>query len=137
MSMKWPAMFMFVWIIGIILGSTYDGYGSGGPGVADWALGSTAAGTGGYATSPVNVLTYLIKAVSAGQILELLGAIKFVVMNPDFWFGMFKMITWQFSFWMGDYVIFYVIFGLPFVLLGVGSAFLFVMNAIRGNVTWG
>lgn len=96
--------------------------------------GWAGTGTGGYATSPVTKLEYLLKLSNAWQRIELLGAIPFPVPNIDYFNTAFEVVTWQWSF-MEGYMMFYWIFCAPFIVMGVLSMFLLVYGILTGNIS--
>lgn len=120
----WLAMFVFVWVIGMFLGVTFDGYSS------EAAWGGT--GTGGYEESPQSTLSDLMYAVQAIQRNPIVGTIT-VVTNGRMWTAAFKIVTWQFSF-AQDIPLFYWVFLFPFVVMGFLSILLLVYGIVTGNL---
>ena len=128
MGMKagWIAMFLFVWIIGIFLGSTYDGYDS-----ADtWA----GTGTGGYETSPYVTINKLFQEQETTQKSSFFGKLS-VITSGDFWSASWQIVTWKFSF-VEDYPMFYWIVCAPFAAMGILSLLVLVYGIATGNLTW-
>lgn len=101
------------------------------------APGWAGTGTGGYATSPVTKLEYLLKISNAWQFIEILGgAIPFPVPNMDYFSTAFEVLTWQWSF-MDGYEMIYWIFFVPFIVMGVLCMLLLVYGILTGNISLG
>jgi len=129
------ALVILVWIIGVFLGSTFDGYGSPGSAYA-WAGNSTAANAGGYAVSPITTLDYLTNFDNAFKHTAFVGDITMPVPNGKYWNAWIDVMTWKFSF-MGNFAIAYWIVFAPFYMpILVGFAMI-VFRIIRGNVVFG
>jgi hypothetical protein len=127
-----------------IVGTTqiylYSPYlGAGGAGV-DYTMavspGWAGTGSGGYDQNPITTLNYLINLSNAFQKLPVLGNIPLPVPNPEYFKSAFKVVTWQWSF-LNDYAMFYWIFCVPFVVMGVLSMILLVYGIISGNLDIG
>lgn len=99
------------------------------------SYGWAGTGTGGYASSPTTKLEYLTNISNAMQRIELLGAIPFPVPNQEYFNAAFEVVTWRWSF-MTDYQMFYWIFCMPFVIMGVLSMILLVYGILTGNLTF-
>ena len=124
-----------------IVGTTqiylYSPYlGAGGAGVAytmavspGWA----GTGSGGYDQSPTSTLKFLTNISNAFQKLPVLGNVPLPVPNPEYFKSAFKVVTWQWSF-LDGYAMFYWIFCVPFVVMGVLSMILLVYGIISGNL---
>ena len=97
---------------------------------AGWA----GTGTGGYGTSPTTKLEYLTNISNAMQRIELLGAIPFPVPNGEYFNTAFEIVTWRWSF-MTEYAMFYWVFCVPFVVMGILSMILLVYGVLTGNLT--
>jgi hypothetical protein len=119
--------FIIVWIIGIILGSTYDGNNTS----ATWA----GTGSGSYSENPQTTMNNLMDASQATQKLPLIGALSFVVPAANFFMSLFKIVTWQFSFLSPYPFIALLFFG--FGVMGLASLILLIFNLVRGNIAWG
>lgn len=96
--------------------------------------GWVGSGTGGYTSSPTTKLGYLLNLSNAVQRIELLGAIPFPIPNGEYFKAVFEVITWRWSF-LTDYGMFYWIFCVPFVVMGVLSMILLVYGVLTGNLT--
>lgn len=99
--------------------------------VPGWA----GTGSGGYAQSPITTMEYLTRVSNAGQRIELLGAVPFIVPNVEYFSTAFKVLTWQWSF-MEGYGMFYWIFCGPFIVMGVLSMILLVYGVLTGNLSF-
>lgn len=104
--------------------------------------GWAGSGTGGYAQSPVTTLNYLLDIKNAIVRLDILGGIPLPIPNPTYFKAAFRVVTWQWSFMYNPdgtlaYGLFYWIFCLPFVVMGVLSLILLVFGIITGNLTIG
>ena len=102
----WLALFIFVWVIGVFLGSTFEQEDTS----ATWA----GSGNSSYETASINNLQTVMSSFQAVQRNPIAGTLSMVV-NGDFWSAVFKMITWQWSFLMNEdgsmaYGMFYWIF---------------------------
>lgn len=128
----WIAFFVFVWLIGAFLGSTFEYQNT----KDTWA----GTGSGGYHTSPTSKLEYLMDIKNAVQQNTFLGAIPLPVPNADYFKTLGEVITWKFSFMynpdgtMAYGMIYYIIF-VPFVLMGILSLILLAYGIITGNLT--
>jgi hypothetical protein len=122
----WLALFIFVWLIGAFLGSTFDYHHT----TATWA----GTGTGGYTDTPITTLQYLMNISNAVQRFPVLGGIPLPVPNTEYFSTMYKVVTWQWSFLEG-YSMFYWLFCAPFAMMGVLSLILLVYGIITGNLT--
>lgn len=103
--------------------------------------GWAGAGGGGYATSPVSKLNYLMNISNAVHRISLLGVIPFVVHNGEYFKAAFQMLTWQWSFLYNPdgtmaYGLFYYIFCMPFVVMAVLCLILLVYGILTGNLTF-
>lgn len=98
--------------------------------------GWAGSGTGGYDTSPVTKLQYLIDMRNAVQRLPLFGNIPLPLPNGEYFGTAWEVLTWQWSF-MEGYAMIYWIFLAPFVIMGVLSMILLVYGIITGNITFG
>ena len=127
MSARLLAFFLFVWIIGIFLGSTYDGYST----TETWA----GTGAGGYETSPSTALGEIGSAIRASQKLPIIGTIAYVVTHSQFWYAVYQILTWQWTFMANLGMVYWLIF-FPFVAMGLFSASLLTYGLLTGNVTW-
>lgn len=124
----WLALFVFVWIVGALLGSTFEYQHT----EATWA----GTGTGGYSQSPITTLEYLTNISNAVMSLPVLGGIPLPIPNPEYFSAIYKVLTWDFAFLHG-YELFKWIFIYPFVIMGVLSLILLVYGVITGNLTIG
>ncbi len=133
--MKILIICVFVWVVAIFLGSTYEGAGSTYTTIT-W-VGSTN-GTGGYAATetPQNTLSYLFNMNNAVQHTPIIGSIPLPIPNGDYFSAWYRVVTLRFSF-LADYPMFYWIMVMPFALWSIVSLALLTMAAIRGNIVWG
>jgi len=127
MSGKFLAFIVMIWVIGAILGSTFEYQYT----EAAWAGTDT---TSEYAT--ISTVEYLMNLENATQDTDL-GLVSIPVPNADYFKTIFKVATLQFSFISGDFQIFYYIVLAPFVVMAVISLVLLFIGLIRGNITWG
>lgn len=122
----------FVWIIGAILGSTFEYHDT----EDTWA----GTGTGGYQTAPVTTFQYLINVKNAVQRSEILGGIPIPVPNTEYFDTAIKVTTWQFSFWYDDdgtfvYGLVYYIMILPICIIGIATLLFLIYGVLTGNLT--
>jgi len=122
----WIAMFVFVWLIGAFLGSTFDYNHT----EDTWA----GTGTGGYSEKPIDKLTFLMDVSNAVQMNQILGAIPIPMPNGKYFETAFDVLSWRWSF-LDGYEMFYWIFCFPFVLMGVLSIILLAYGVLTGNVS--
>ena len=125
--------FLFVWIIGAFLGSTFEFHDT----PAEWA----GTGTGGYSESPVTTLDYLLDVKNIVQKTEIMGAIPMMMPNQEYFETGFKVLMWQFSFLydttgeMAYGLVYYIVF-MPFAVMGVLSLILLIYGTISGNLSF-
>jgi len=122
----WLAMFIFVWLIGAFLGSTYDYHHTD----EYWA----GTGTGGYEQSPITTLSYLMNVKNAFQNNEILGVIPMPMPNGEYFNTAYKVATWQWSF-LDGYEMFYWVFCAPFAIMGLMSLVLLAYGFLTGNIS--
>ena len=120
----WLALFIFVWIIGAILGSTFDGYSA----ESTWV----GTGEGGYTEAPRSTLEVIATAFDAVQRNPVVGGISMIT-NPEVWKAGYKIVTWQWTF-VQDMPMFYWVFLFPFVAMGVLSVLLLAYGVLTGNI---
>ena len=130
----WLAFFVFVWLVGAYLGSTFEFHDT----EADWA----GTGTGGYdeKKAPVTTLKYLMDISNAVQRYSVLGNIPLPIPNGEYFQAAFDVLTWKFSFLYNPdgtmaYGMFYWLLLAPFTVMGVLSMVLIVFGIITGNLT--
>jgi hypothetical protein len=123
----WLALFVFVWIIGAFLGSTYEYQNT----PETWA----GTGSGGYYKSPITTLEYLFDVSNAVQVNQILGAIPVPMPNKEYFSTAFKVATWRWSF-LDGYEMFYWIFCAPFAIMGIMSLSLLAYGVMTGNLTF-
>lgn len=99
-----------------------------------WAGSST--GTGGYSTSPVSKLEYIINLENAFQRVEVLGFIPLPKPNGEYFKTIFQIITLRFSFIIDNYEMIWWIVLLPIVAMGVLTMVLLVYGILTGNISW-
>lgn len=138
----WLALFVFVWLIGAFLGSTFEYHvdtttgtpeqiAAAGGQAGKWA----GSGTGGYAESPVTTLEYLMNVTNSFQRLPFFNITIPVPTNTEYWAEAYKVITWRWSF-MEDYTMIYWIVCAPFAIMGILSLILIAYGIITGNLSW-
>ena len=125
--------FLFVWLIGAFLGSTFEFHNT----EATWA----GTGTGGYSQSPVTTMDYLTDINNVTQQTKIFGSIPVIVPNSEYFTTAFKILLWQFSFLYGtdgtlEYGLVYYIFFMPFAVMGILSLVLMVYSLISGNLSF-
>jgi hypothetical protein len=98
--------------------------------------GWAGSGSGGYATSPITKMEYLIDVNNAHQNLPLLGVFTWLVPNGEYFKTVRDVLLWKWSF-MDGYEMIYWIFFMPFVAMGVLSVILLIYGVISGNITMG
>ncbi len=127
--MKILILLAITWLVGVFLGSTYEG-----PTVAgSWA----GTGDAGYVAgeTPSTTLQYLFNVSNAVQSTSILGIIPFVKPNGDYFSAVYRVATLQFTF-MHDYPMFYWFLLLPFAIWGILNLVLLFIATISGNITW-
>ena len=122
----WLAMFLFVWLVGAFLGSTYDYHNTD----ETWA----GTGTGGYEQSPITTLDYLMNISNVVQQNKIIGGISIPMPNGKYFDTAFKVATWRWSF-LDGYEMFYWIFCAPFAIMGIMSIFLLSYGVLTGNIS--
>jgi hypothetical protein len=120
--------FIIVWLIGIVLGSTYDGASS-----TNGAWGGT--GSGYYSENPRDTMTNLTNANQATQQVTQTGPISYLVPLANFFSSWFRVITLQFSF-LQPYPWIQWLFS-AIGAMGLISTFTLIYGLIRGNITFG
>ena len=125
LSAKWVALFALVWLIGMWLGTTYDGYSSF----------DTFVGADGSTANNSATLSGLESGSETTQQLPLVGNIPFVTPTVNFITSVFKIITWQFSF-VEPYPMIQAIFT-AFGTMGFLTMLMIVYGMVTGNLTWG
>lgn len=119
--------FIIVWIIGMILGSTYDGNSTS----ATWG----GLGTGSYSENPQDTMKNLTNANQASQQLAPTGPISYIAPLVSFFQSWFKVIMLQFDF-VKPYPMFQWIFS-AIGAMGLVATFTLIYGIIRGNITFG
>lgn len=133
MSMKWFALFAFVYIQAIFLGSTFENSNT----AATWGPGG---GTMGREKSPIAVLEDAVQGKALFQEQPLLGgAIVIPIPNTAVIGAVYDVLTLQFDFLQYDKTgkIFYMVVLFPLVIAGILSLLLMFFGMIFGNITWG
>lgn len=126
MKPGWMAVIVFVWLVGAILGATYDDMTTD----ATWP---TSGGTGGYTeTTPANKLQYLTDLSNAVQQSQLLGGITIPLPNVDYFTTAYQVATWKFTFFE-DYYMLYWLLIMPFVIISVFFFISLVYGVLTGN----
>lgn len=130
------AMALFVWMIGIFLGSTYDGYGAAGSAYA-WAGNSTADNAGGYEYSPAMTLSYIMTGETTFQRTSELGEVTLPKPKfSDYWNMWWAVALWDFSFMQNFQMVRWIIF-LPIGAVIISSLLMWMAKLIRGNIGFG
>lgn len=129
----WIFLVVFVYVIGIILGSTYNNDNTD----ATW----TGTGAGSYTTTSQTSLGQLAQMQKATQQNPIVSTITLVT-NPAFWTNVYRLSTWQFSFMYdtsGNFVggFFYWIVCFPFVAMFMLCMLIMLISILRGNITFG
>ncbi len=133
MSMKWLALIVFVYVIGLYLGCTFENANT----AAEWGPGG---GLVGLSESPLVTLQNAVQMRNLIQEQPLLGgAFSVPLPNTDIFVAVFKILTWQFDFVMYDDLgrMFYQHVLLPFVVASVASLGVMFYGMVFGNITWG
>ena len=133
MSMKWFALIVFVYVIGLYLGATFENANT----TAEWGPGG---GSAGLSESPLTTLQNAVQMKNLIQEQPLLGgAITIPLPNTDIFTATFKILTGQFDFVMYDDLgrMFYQHVLLPFVVASVASIAVMFYGMVFGNITWG
>jgi hypothetical protein len=141
----WLALFLFVWIIGAFLGSTFEYHVDTATGSAEQiaAAGAQAgqwAGDagGGYEQSPITTLDYILNFSNSFQRLPFFDVTIPIPSNMDYWEAVYKVVTWRWSF-MEDAAMVYWIFCAPFVAMGMLALLAFVfqlLSSIVNALSW-
>jgi hypothetical protein len=138
----WLAFFLFVWLVGAYLGSTFEYHVDTTTGTAQQiaAAGAQAgkwagSSTGGYAESPSTTLEYILDVTNSFQRLPFFNITIPIPSNQAYWSAVYHVVTWRWSF-MDDYQMLYWIICAPFVSMGVLSLILIAYGIITGNLTW-
>jgi hypothetical protein len=116
-----------VWVIGALLGSTFENHET----EAAW-VGTDS--TSEYPT--INSLEYIMSIDNAVHTTER-GPISLPMPNKEYFSTLYNIATLQFSFITDDYLMFYYIVIMPFVVVAVLSFAILFIGIIRGNITWG
>lgn len=129
----WIFLVVFIYAIGIFLGSTYDNQNT----TATWS----GSGTGATTTAPKDNLGGLAQMDAATQQNSIVSTITLLT-NPTFWFNVYRMATWQFSFLYDasgnmTSAMFYWIFLFPFVAMFMLCMLIMLISILRGNITFG
>jgi hypothetical protein len=135
LSQKLLAIVAVIWVIGVLLGSTFSYSNTS----DSWAGTSTGQSytTNGY--GQYSDLGYLLKFSNAFQKFSAFGTdIPLPVPNPNYFKVMFGVLTLRFSFLVSNPVgeMFWAIFLMPFSLMGVVGIVMTFLSIIRGNITW-
>jgi hypothetical protein len=140
----WLALFLFVWIIGAIFGSTFEFHVDTATGSAEQiaAAGDQAGkwgfsgnGTSGYAQSPQTTLEYIFDIKNSFQKLPFVDVSVPIPSNPKYWDAVYRVVTWRWSF-MEDAPMVYWIFFFPFVAMGIFSLIMIAYGIITGSLSW-
>ena len=138
----WLALFLFVWIIGAIFGSTFEYHVDETTGSAEQiaAAGSQAgkwagSGSGGYTENPQTTLEYIFNMKNVFVKAPVFDVALPIPANPDYWDAIYRVVTWRWSF-MEDAPMVYWIFFFPFVAMGIFSLLMIGYGIITGNLSW-
>ena len=131
MSGKLLALIAIIYVIGFILGASYEG---------TWALDSNGANMPA-GQKPVDTIGYLFNIGNAIQHNTVLGIIPLPVPNGQYFLAWFRALTFQWSFLVDpinslNFQLVWWVFFLPFSLLGILSMVTIFMGILRGNITW-
>lgn len=121
MSGKWLIFILFVYIVGMFLGATFEQHAT----AATWEGSSEG----------VTTLSYLMNVGNAVQQTSVLGVIPLPIPNGEYFSTLFEVLTWQFAF-MADYDMVYWILMLPFAIAGIFSLIMLFIGTITGNISW-
>lgn len=138
----WLALFIFVWLIGAFLGSTFEYHvdettgtpeqiAAAGAQAGKWA----GSESGGYTQSPVTTLQYIFNVTNSFQRLPFFNVTIPVPTNQDYWTSVYKVVTWRWSFMEGYEMIYWIFCG-PFVSMGILSLLLIAYGILTGNLSW-
>lgn len=138
----WLALFLFVWLVGAFLGSTFEYHvdtttgtpeqiAAAGAQAGKWA----GSGTGGYDISPITTLEYISDITNSFQRLSFLNATIPFPSSGEYWKAVGRVVTWKWSF-MEEADMFYWLFLFPFVAMGLFSLIMIGYGIITGNLTW-
>jgi hypothetical protein len=134
MSGKLLAFISVVWIVGLLMGSTFSYQNT----PDTWTGSSTvnSLATGGY--GQISDLEYLMNGNNAVQNISILGAITLPMPNPEYFKIILSMVTLRFSFLMGTPIglLFWTIILLPFSIMAVASLIVLFVGMMRGNISW-
>lgn len=98
------------------------------------AQGWAGTGDSGYSENISRKIEKLTELSVAYQENPIIGTISLPVSGGNFFSTAFEAVTWQWSFLEG-YEMFYYIFCLPFVIMGILSMVLLVYGVLTGNLT--
>ena len=115
MSGKFLAMIVFIYVLIAFLGMTFEG---------NWI-------------SHDSSLQTMANVAQGSQTLSFFGIIQLPVPPLNFFVAAYQIITLQFSFITGGYMMFYYIVLLPIAIAGVSSMIMLFIGTIRGNISWG
>jgi hypothetical protein len=135
LSQKLLAIVAVIWVIGVLLGSTFSFQNTS----DSWAGTSTGQSytNGGY--GQITDIQYLLTFSNAFQKFGAFGTtISLPVPNPDYFKVMFGVLTLRFSFLVSNPVgeMFWLIFLMPFSLMGIVGCIMTFLSIIRGNISW-
>lgn len=119
--------FIIVWIIGIFLGSTYDGYNT----PTTWA----GSGSGGYSENPQDTMGNLQNANQVAQKVPTIGDLSFIGVAIKWFASIFNVLTWRFTF-VRPYPFFQWLLT-AFGVMGLASFIWLLYNLVRGVISWG
>ena len=132
----WIGFIIFVYVIGLFLGITYDADASG----ATFSATSNTSATY-YDTSPQQTLQEMYKAEKAIIQNPIYGTVS-MVFNPSAWDALYRITTWQWAFLYdesGNMIspMFYWIFLFPWIATFAFAMLVIIFNSLRGNVSIG
>ena len=132
MQLKWLMLFIFVYIVGMFLGSTFEMHTEA---AGTWF----GSGSAGLTESPQTTLSYIFNLRNIVQMQpQLGGAISLPSFNEQWFDSFFKIITWRFDFlYFDDFGrFFYWIVVFPFAGAGIASVGILIYGIITGNLVW-
>jgi hypothetical protein len=136
LSTKLLAMIAVIWVLGIIMGSTYSYNNT----EATWSGSSSNSANsvvnGG--SGQVTDIEYLMNYKNAVQTINVLGVIPLPVPNGKYFEALFGIMLLRFSFLVDNPygTMFWLVFCMPLAIMGMLGLVLTFINIIRGVVSW-
>ena len=121
LNSKWFAFFVFIYILGMYLGSTFEKH----------------IGTAWSGTSTVTTLQYLTNISNIIVMNPFIGAISIPAPNSEYFTTLVRVMTLNFEFIQGTgYSMLYQIVLTPFAAVGAISLIVFMYQIIQGILPW-